>query len=92
MGGDEFVILLTDTGREGAGAAVRSFETALEEHSHTAGTPISVSMGVVAFRTAPSSVDEMLRAADELMYSAKSGGGGARFRDIGGAVASLRPA
>jgi PleD family two-component response regulator len=38
------------------------------------GWPVSFSIGAVTYFTVPSTVDEVIRHADELMYSVKHGG------------------
>jgi PleD family two-component response regulator len=38
------------------------------------GWPVTFSVGVVTFRNAPESVDEMIRRADRLLYEVKGEG------------------
>ena len=66
IGGDEFAILLPDAGLEDARKPLEALRTALPE--------VPFSAGASTFVQAPGSVDEMLRKADALMYSVKSGG------------------
>jgi diguanylate cyclase (GGDEF)-like protein len=90
VGGDEFVILLTETDSEAASAAVGNFTAALANYFGTTQPAPSVSIGVVTFRHPLGSLEELLAAADELMYSAKaSGKGSIRFLEHGGAEAAL---
>jgi diguanylate cyclase (GGDEF)-like protein len=74
LGGDEFVLLLPETGEEAARMAItRVFKCVIQEtQSH--GWPVTVSIGVVTFNRMPNSVDEMIRAADNAMYSVKNTG------------------
>jgi diguanylate cyclase (GGDEF)-like protein len=74
FGGDEFVILLPDT----PGDAVRKFLNKMHDNLNQAmarsGWPVSFSIGAVTYSMVPSTVDEVIRYADELMYSVKHGG------------------
>lgn len=74
FGGDEFVILLPDT----PGDAARKFLTKIHDNLDQAmslkGWPVSFSIGAATYGTVPSSVDEIIRHADELMYTVKHGG------------------
>jgi PleD family two-component response regulator len=38
------------------------------------GWPVTISCGVVTFRTPPDSAEEAIKAADHLMYQVKGGG------------------
>jgi PleD family two-component response regulator len=38
------------------------------------GWPVTLSIGVVTFTSPPSTVDEMLRISDQLLYNAKNNG------------------
>jgi diguanylate cyclase (GGDEF)-like protein len=75
LGGDEFVVMLPETGPEAAERAVERMRRSLLEHAGAAGTAVTVSMGAATFREPPDSLDEMIRAADRLLYEAKSAGG-----------------
>ena len=74
FGGDEFGILLAETAHEGGLAASRNLRKALiglvAEHQW----PVSFSIGVATFLDAEQSVEEMIAAADELMYEVKKAG------------------
>ena len=74
IGGDEFVILMPETGEHAARAVVRRVRRRLLEVVRAKGWPVTFSIGVVTWDAPPASVDEMLREADDLMYSAKRGG------------------
>lgn len=72
LGGDEFAILLADTGQIGAQAAIPKIRLDLLEKMKDQNWPVTFSIGVVTFTKPPATVDDMLHAADELMYSVKT--------------------
>jgi diguanylate cyclase (GGDEF)-like protein len=74
LGGDEFAILMPETGEDAARTVVRRVRHRLLEVMRAEGWPVTFSIGVVTWDTPPDSVDEMLRAADDLMYTAKRHG------------------
>lgn len=74
LGGDEFSILLPETDYDAAQTAVRRVRRDLLELVRANRWPVTFSIGVVTWDVPPASVDDMLRAADELMYSAKRNG------------------
>ena len=74
VGGDEFALLLPDTGSAGA---VRMLDTLMDRVAHAARPApegFSFSVGAATFLVPPASVDEMLAAADAMMYAAKRAG------------------
>nr|MDQ3806083.1 GGDEF domain-containing protein [Acidobacteriota bacterium] len=71
LGGDEFAVLMPETDEQAARAAVSRLRQRLALSARRHGWPVTFSIGVVTFDAPPASVDEMLRAADELMYAAK---------------------
>jgi diguanylate cyclase (GGDEF)-like protein len=74
VGGDEFVILLIETGPEDAAAAARKVQAEIHGSMDRSGWPITISVGLATFLTPPASVPELLRRVDNLMYSAKRSG------------------
>ena len=74
IGGDEFAVLMPETDGAAAEVVVRRLRRNLLEAVGAKGWPVTFSIGAITWATPPDSVDEMLRAADELMYAAKSGG------------------
>lgn len=74
IGGDEFAVLMPETDARAAQVAMRRTRRRLLEDAGRAGWPLTVSVGVVTFDAPPDSVDQLLRSADEVMYSAKRGG------------------
>jgi diguanylate cyclase (GGDEF)-like protein len=73
LGGDEFAILMPETDAEASQVAIRKVESKLKE-SATKQWPVTFSIGVVTFEKVPDSAEEMVRLADELMYSVKQSG------------------
>jgi diguanylate cyclase (GGDEF)-like protein len=71
LGGDEFAILMPETGEAAAQVVIRRVRRQLAEGVRCHGWPVTFSIGVVTWDTPPATVDELLRAADDLMYAAK---------------------
>jgi diguanylate cyclase (GGDEF)-like protein len=74
MGGDEFVVLLTETDAAGAEVAARRLHESLRDAMARRGWPVTFSVGVATFPAGMDSVEKALKEADELMYSAKRRG------------------
>lgn len=73
LGGDEFGLLLPETGGDAAVTVATKISAGLkvqvEQH-----WPVTFSIGMVTYLTAPESADEMIRVADTLMYEVKDSG------------------
>ena len=67
VGGDEFAVLLPETGSEAATAATRH----LGNHAGIGDHGVDFSVGVVSYDDSPDSVDQMLCEADGAMYDQK---------------------
>ncbi len=74
MGGDEFAVLMPETGYAGAHTAVAKVHEELVRESAAHNWPIGFSIGVAVFSAVPPTVDGALRAADGLMYRVKQAG------------------
>jgi diguanylate cyclase (GGDEF)-like protein len=74
LGGDEFAILLPETGREAAGEIAAKLQQQLLYNMQNGGWPVTVSFGVATFMAPPASIDDLMKQADLLMYSAKQKG------------------
>ena len=74
FGGDEFGILLAETGAGPAALVARKLKEKLMELAQNNEWPVTFSMGVVTFESIPASVAEMIDAADAQMYLAKRHG------------------
>ncbi|WP_177207679.1 GGDEF domain-containing protein [Massilia yuzhufengensis] len=77
LGGEEFGVLLPDTGREAAVAAAERLRMALDSRSHgttsQAGVAYTVSIGMAMLEDGESFASLMARA-DQALYAAKAGG------------------
>jgi diguanylate cyclase (GGDEF)-like protein len=75
-GGDEFTVILPQTGREGALVVAERMRQAVAERQFplTAPGDITVSLGVAAFPTDEPDGNGLIRAADRALYRAKQQG------------------
>jgi len=78
FGGDEFSVILPDTGREGAVSVAERVRDRLRAFQFLASDGLSVhltaSIGVATLPDAAGSAEELLRAADQAMYKVKGAG------------------
>jgi diguanylate cyclase (GGDEF)-like protein len=74
FGGDEFVILLPDTPGDAALKFLNKLHHSLNQAMACKGWPVGFSIGAATFCQTPTTVDEIIRNADELMYTVKHGG------------------
>ncbi len=74
VGGDEFIIILPETGDEIAGLVVRRIHEKILNLLQENKWPVTCSIGVLTFKDAPHNADDIIRNADLLMYSVKQDG------------------
>ena len=74
LGGDEFALLLPETTQESARVVLTKLRDGLLEEMQRNNWPITFSIGVLTCTAPPVKAEELVRIADELMYSVKSGG------------------
>ena len=74
LGGDEFAILLPEIDPEQSQVAISKVRDKLSSVIRSNNWKVTFSAGVITFLKSPESVDEMLKKADNLMYSAKKSG------------------
>ena len=74
LGGDEFALLLPETNQESAHVALSKIQTYLLEEMQRSNLQVTFSIGVLTSICAPLTTDELVRMADELMYSVKCDG------------------
>ena len=74
FGGDEFTMLLPETGAEAAQAVLSRMRNILLNIMETNKWPVTFTFGTVTFLKPPSSVEEMVKKVGSLMYSGKDSG------------------
>lgn len=75
VGGDEFALLLPETGFAAAQVVSRKLQDRLQEFVRVNNWPITFSIGMVTCQhPAQHSYDDLIQRADELMYQAKNDG------------------
>ena len=74
MGGDEFVLILPESDKLTAARILGRVRIELDQAMQKRRWPITFSIGLVSFSPPLGSVSEMIRAADNAMYAAKSRG------------------
>ena len=73
VGGDEFAGLMPGTDAEGCRAATARVHLSITRDLARAGFAVTVSLGATTFLSAPETVDELIGAGDEAMYTVKRG-------------------
>lgn len=74
LGGDEFAILLNEADQVAARQAIAHLRNQLDSAMKAMNWPVTFSIGVATFATAPNAIDEALEMADGLMYEVKKNG------------------
>lgn len=74
LGGDEFGILLPDTGPDAAHASLERVRDLIAAEMRKNRWPVTISAGAVSYAIAPTSLEEVIKEADALMYRAKERG------------------
>jgi diguanylate cyclase (GGDEF)-like protein len=72
--GDEFAILMPETKKEHAGAAIYKVREQLLDMARINDWPVTFSIAVVTCLNPTCTLDELITMADDLMYAAKRGG------------------
>ena len=72
LGGDEFALLLPETGDEEVKQALTKIHSNLINEMLRNRWVVTFSLGVVTYNLMPKSVDEMVKLADDVMYSVKT--------------------
>jgi diguanylate cyclase (GGDEF)-like protein len=89
-GGEEFIVLLPETGPEGAEALAERIRAAIRAHPTPLGTELeqrlTASLGVASFPADADSAADLVRAADVALYAAKEAGRDRVARAAGGAA------
>jgi diguanylate cyclase (GGDEF)-like protein len=74
LGGDEFTVLLAEAEPDEATRALERLRLLLSARLKATSVPVTCSMGAIAYREAPDTMETMVRDADALMYLAKAAG------------------
>jgi diguanylate cyclase (GGDEF)-like protein len=74
VGGDEFALLFPHADPGSAETVLQRVRAALTETFQSNNWPVSVSVGAVTFFALPSSVESLVKRADDLMYKVKRDG------------------
>jgi len=74
VGGDEFAVLLPETDRDGAKETGDRIARAVFDRLRERGAPVTLSYGVSTFGADGHTLDDLTRAADEALYTAKRHG------------------
>ena len=74
MGGDEFAILMPETGEDGAKVVISRLTSSIKDAGKKSGWPVTVSIGMVTCEDDACSIDELIKRADALMYKVKGSG------------------
>lgn len=74
MGGDEFAVLLLETGPESAHSIAHKIFARLSAIPGELKQDCTFSIGAITFRRVPPTADDIIHAADSLMYSVKNRG------------------
>ncbi len=74
MGGDEFAFFMPETSPEAAKGAVQKLQSALLDEMLQRDWPVTFSIGVLTCLSMPSTIDDLMKRVDDLMYSAKKHG------------------
>jgi diguanylate cyclase (GGDEF)-like protein len=84
LGGDEFVVMLPEAGADAAEALGGQIRNVLAEGLTDAGFPLCISAGISTYPFDGAGPTALLRAADQALYAAKSGGKNrvASFREL----------
>jgi diguanylate cyclase (GGDEF)-like protein len=74
MGGDEFVLLLVESNSEAARQLIARIQTNLLATMRENGWPVTFSIGMVCWHRPLKQLEELIKAADHLMYEVKNAG------------------
>ena len=94
LGGDEFVVMLPEAGADAAEALGGQIRTVLAEGLTDAGFPLRISAGISTYPFDGAGPTALLRAADQALYAAKTGGKDrvASFRELTVSASAMTPA
>lgn len=74
LGGDEFAVLLPETNYKQSNVVIKKLTNEIKKEMEKYNWPVTLSIGLVTFKKIPISADEMIKIADDTMYTAKKNG------------------
>ena len=74
LGGDEYALLFPETDYNGAESIIHNLLPVLSGSMTSNNWPVSFSIGAVSFVTPMSTVSEMIKTIDDVMYEVKKSG------------------
>ncbi len=91
LGGDEFAVMLPEASPEAAMVAMKKARKRLLVAVEKKGWPVTFSIGIASYEIPPLTVDELVHAADRVMYTVKSGSKNAVAQETFAAPAPASP-
>ena len=82
LGGDEFAVMLPETNAEACRMVIEMLQQRLLHEMKEHNWPVTFSIGIATFLSMPSSIEEMIRQADKLMYAVKNSSKGAIKQEV----------
>lgn len=74
LGGDEFILLFPEVGQDAAQSTVPKIQSALLDEMRQNDWPVTFSIGVLTYQDGRITPDQLVKRADDLMYSVKRNG------------------
>ena len=74
LGGDEFAIFLPETDQKTARIVISKIQQGFLDKMRERNWPVTFSIGLMTFITAPASTNELVKIVDDLMYTVKNNG------------------
>jgi diguanylate cyclase (GGDEF)-like protein len=82
LGGDEFGVLLPETEASLAKPVIQKVHEAIAVGTAATGYPVTASIGAITYRRLPTSVDDLIRSADDRMYDMKRKGKNRVYHEV----------
>jgi len=74
LGGDEFAILFPETDQKTAQALIPRIQQGLLAEMKKSNWPVTFSIGAITFLATPGTINDLIKMADDLMYTVKNDG------------------
>jgi diguanylate cyclase (GGDEF)-like protein len=86
IGGDEFVILFSETDEKQVLTALKNIVKDLNSNLPYEQWGVSYSIGIITFYKVPDTLDEIIKLGDHLMYKAKKDGKNRTYSEVFGSL------